>query len=270
MPKKLSPNTRPLLSNGFNDLKRGFKLRRYWCLKSLINFKLSLQGASLGILWPNLSLLLVVIVLGTVWGVVLQGSMGFEYYLYLLAGYPVWQFLSSSVNKAARGFEGINNGSGMPISIAIFEKISGSVISFLVVLPAVVVGFFLLSDRGFEHFLLLPLAMISLVCWSLGVLFLFGVLVALKPDVRHLVNSIMRLSFLATPIIWEPSRLGEFQSFLWLNPFFPLLELMRYSMSGIVYVKSVVWVAPIYSVSLLGLGLLAFTIFLDTVRYRVS
>ncbi len=258
------------MRGGIRDLLLSVKLWRYWLFKSYLSFRLSVSGTKLGFLWPNLSLILVVAVLGTIWGVVLKNSLGIHYYLFLLCGYPFWQLISSTVNKSAKGFSQMGADGALPISYVLFEKIANSAMSLIVVTPLLFFGVFFISQNAFSHLVFFPLALISIFCWCVGISLITAVTVTLLPDIRHLISALMRLSFLATPIIWEPTRLGSYMDFLWFNPFFAPLEMIRYSLSGILYLESVRWVAPIYSMLVLVVGVLAFVFGFNKVRYRAA
>lgn len=95
-------------------------------------------------------------------------------------------------------------------------------------------------------------------------------IVSMLPDFKHLVNAIMGLAFLATPVIWDIERLGEYQKYIWLNPFFPPLEFMRYSLTGIVYDVNVIWVASIYSLALTVIGVGFFAANINKIKFRAS
>lgn len=261
---------RQLIDFTVNDLMSSLLLWRYWLYRSFINYRLNFQGTRLGFLWPNISLLLVVAVLGTIWGVILGGELGHEYYLYLICGYPVWQIISSSVNKANRGFLLNNTSSGLPFTVIVFERLSLVFIPFVVVSIFVLVAVAILTRGGYEHLVYAPLAILCLMIWCVGAILFISVLVTLRPDLSQLISAFMRLSFLATPIIWEPSRLGVYQDYLWYNPFFVPLEFARYSLSGIVYELDVIWVMPIYSISLLILGLGVFARYVNVIRFRAA
>ena len=86
-----------------------------------------------------------------------------------------------------------------------------------------------------------PLSLISLL--GLGVLILngfwltvfFGIAGARYRDLTEVITAIMRIAFLATPIIWLPMERGSdgiMGAFLTYNPFYHYLELIRAPLMG--------------------------------------
>lgn len=258
-----------LLSVTLRDLHDGLCLFRYWFYRSIINYKLGYADTRLGLIWPNISLCLLVVILGTVWGVILGRENPWEYYLYLSAGYPVWQVLANSVTQGLVGAPGFNRGNGLPISVFLYERCVLVAIRFFSVSPSIIFAVVILSDgQNISQIMWVPFALLNLFVWSFSILTSFTVLVTLKPDFRPFVNALMGLAFLATPIIWEPSRLGIYQDYVWFNPFFLPLEFARYSFTGIIYDLRILWLAPIYSLGLLVTSLLLFSRHYNILRFR--
>jgi ABC-type polysaccharide/polyol phosphate export permease len=211
----------------FRDITKSATLWRYWVYRAFVRFQLRFRGSRLGLLWPILSVVLVVLILGTLWSKILNRSDGLTYYLYLLCGFPVWQFLAASVREGSEGTAGFSKNSNLPFTSHIFEKISLNAFPLLQIFPIIIIASAAIGYHELKHFLFIPIAVFCLLIWSIGVISGLIVLSTLKPDIKHLINSLMRLSFLATPIVWEPTRLGELIDYIWFNPFFIPLEYMR-------------------------------------------
>lgn len=239
-------------------------------MKATINYRLVYIDSKLGLFWPNFAVALLVLVLGTVWGILLEKEDRGAYYLYLTAGYPIWLFLSSSVSQGVADVIGFAKGNGLPISSFLFERLVTVSYRFLNIVPLIVIAFIFFGDGFSAHLLWFPLALLCLFLWALGVLMILMSIVSMLPDFKHLVNAIMGLAFLATPVIWDIERLGEYQKYIWLNPFFPPLEFMRYSLTGIVYDVNVIWVASIYSLALTVIGVGFFAANINKIKFRAS
>ena len=256
--------------NIVEDLIASAKLWRYWLFRSFVIYRLRFQGSRLALLWPVISLLFVVAVLGTVWGIILGKGNEYDYYLYLVVGFPVWQFISGAVKEGNKGLIDTFRNDGLPFTVFLYERWSLNSLALVNVIPLMLMGAFFFGYNGYEHFLYLPLAIVCLALWAFGTIALLALIVSLKPDLKHLVNSLMRLSFLATPIIWEPTRLGDYQQYLWLNPFFAPLEMARYAISGVLYMPDVLWFAPVYSVLVFLVGLTLFARYLNALKFRIA
>ena len=206
-------------------------LWRYWMYRARLDFKLRYRGAKLGIIWPILSVVVVVLVIGTVWGVLFNKQDKPGYYLYLFAGYPVWMAISSSVEHGCRAVRKKAAG-GVPFFAEICERSVLTFIPFALVLPFVLPASWYIAGPGVATLVFLPLSLALLSGWVVGVICFLIPLVALMPDLRHLINAMMRLAFLATPIIWEVERLGQYQHLIWVNPFYVPLEATRQALTG--------------------------------------
>lgn len=74
-------------------------LWRYWIFKALLGFKIRYRGTKLKVLWPVLSTLVVVLVIGIVWGVLLEKDDLPAYFLYLITGYSIWTVISGVLEQ---------------------------------------------------------------------------------------------------------------------------------------------------------------------------
>ena len=57
--------------------------------------------------------------------------------------------------------------------------------------------------------------------------FILGILCLLFYDIPQIVNLLLYISFMLTPIFWMPEMAGARGSFLRYNPFYYLLDVMR-------------------------------------------
>ena len=80
---------------------------------------------------------------------------------------------------------------------------------------------------------LLGLALVSTIGFCCMII--FGILGARYRDLQEVFNAVMRVAFLATPIIWMPGESGRgaiMEKFLLLNPFYHMIETVRAPLSG--------------------------------------
>ena len=70
---------------------------------------------------------------------------------------------------------------------------------------------------------------------ALFVGFVFGILGVRYRDLVEMLNAVMRIAFLATPIIWIPDegmQRGAMEAFLIYNPFYHFVEIIRAPLLG--------------------------------------
>jgi ABC-type polysaccharide/polyol phosphate export permease len=84
---------------------------------------------------------------------------------------------------------------------------------------------------GESGLLVLPgLLLIALnVMW---IALLLGIICSRFRDVPLIVASIVQVIFFLTPILWQPSLLGQHPGFVDMNPFYHLIELVRMPLLG--------------------------------------
>lgn len=238
-------------------LFQAVKLYRYWSYRALLTFKLRYRKSKLGLLWPSLSLIFVVVVLGSLWKELMKIENPIQFYVYLAAGFGVWPLLAGTIERGTSPL--IMSNTEVPLSCQIFERALLNFFPFLFVLPLLFIFLIFTESIGQHNVLFLPF-MLMLFLWVVGVLSFMIAIILYVPDIAHVSKSLMRIAFLATPIVWQLPRLGEHQSLMWFNPFFIPLEAVRYSLSGILYQPDVLWTFPIYALLTLLAGLFALNI----------
>lgn len=214
------------------EISKTLSLWRYWMYRAFVNYSLRYRQARLGMVWPILSLMAVVIVIGLVWGVLLNKENHLEYFLYLLCGYPVWGLISGAVEQGCKDAS-LKTSGGIPTFSIILERVVSVFLPFFYVLPIILIGSIWFNLQNSAFLFLFPFVLLLMVVWTTGVISLLTSLVSIFPDIKHLLSAVMKLAFLATPIIWEVGRLGEYQKYIWFNPFYVPLEAVRSSLSGV-------------------------------------
>lgn len=214
--------------NGLNFIE-GVRLWRYWSYRALVSYRIRFRGSRMGQLWPTLSLLTLILVIGSVWGVILGKQNLIEYFIYLACGYPIWTIISGTVEQGCRDVN-VTIAGGKPVITVIFERSVLAMLPFLYTLPIIVVAVVLYHQTTLPNLLLFPLLSAIMVFWVFGLIAFLIAMISTIPDLKHVVLAVMRLAFLATPIIWEAERLGEYQKYIWLNPFYIPLESLRSSL----------------------------------------
>ena len=218
-----------------DEVRDSLTLWRYTFYRALINISLRNSGSFLGLLWEPLSTMLVSVILALVWIKVLNiNAPLFEYFVYVYLGMVIWGCLASAVSNLCSTL--IRNADNMttrslPVFSYIFEDVLLSLIPFFMSLPFVAI---ILAIGGY------PFSLIGAMTFLCGVVlvfftsFAFGISIGLMAffigDIRQIITSVMRLSFLVTPVIWRPERLGDYEYVLLFNPFYGFVHVLRNSL----------------------------------------
>jgi ABC-type polysaccharide/polyol phosphate export permease len=216
------------------DLVQGARAHHLWGLLGWQDIRRRYRRSILGPFWITISLGVFVAALGTLYGALLKVELA-EYVPYLALGFIVWTLISNMLTDGCTVFtaaEGIIKQVNQPLSVHLCRILWRSFIIFChnAVIFVVVAVLFSVWP-GVTGLLALP--GLVLVClngaWA-GLL--LGIVSARFRDLPPLVESIMRVAFFLTPIIWMPSLLPGRGVLLEFNPFFHLLELVRAPMLG--------------------------------------
>ena len=177
---------------------------------------------------------MLVAALGTLYGALFKVETA-DYVPFLTLGFIVWSLISNLIVESCSAFtsaENIIKQVKLPLSVHVGRVVWRNLIIFFHnAVIFVVVAFFFSVWAGWLGLIALPGLM--LLCLNgMWIGLLLGIISARFRDVPPIVESVMRLSFFITPIIWMPDLLPQRAVFLDFNPFFHYLELVRAPLLG--------------------------------------
>lgn len=195
------------LSNIFNKRNRVL-------LRELVvtDFKLRYQGSVLGYAWSLLKPLFLFAIMYFVFGVLIKLGSIEHYAVYLLTGIVLWTFFSEATNQGLSSI--VSRGDLIrKISFPKYIIVLSTTISALInlTLNLIIVGIFMVFNGVDLHFgsLLLPLYILELYIFALGIAFFLSALNVKYRDTSHIWEIIMQAAFYATPIIYPISLVLE-------------------------------------------------------------
>jgi len=159
---------------------------------------------------------------------------------YLAIGLIVWTlitgFITGSTTVFQRGRAQMLQGS-MSLNDIVMVDMFSTVIIFLHQ-TILIVAVFMFFGIGLSFYSLVSLIGLAfLIANGIWLSVFFGIIGARYRDLAEIVQAVMRIAFLATPIIWMPGpgaggRAGVMGAFLVYNPFYHFLELVRAPLLG--------------------------------------
>lgn len=206
-------------------------LRKYrYVLRNLVatDLQVRYQRSALGFLWSLLNPLLMLGVLAFFLSHVVRGVD--NYALYLFSGLVPWMFFQQAVMDGCRA---------LIAHEALIKKVSVHKLVFplsTILVSAVnmaftmVALFLLLKFVGAKLTLpmvVLPGSIVLLVVFSMGVALISMTLVTYFRDFEHITNVGLQALYFATPILYPPHLLGNYEWVLQYNPLTHLLELFQ-------------------------------------------
>lgn len=157
---------------------------------------------------------------------------------HLAVGLIVWTLISGFTTGCTtvfqRGRAQILQG-GMNLSDIVMVDVLSTVLTFLhqIIIIAVV---FVIFNIGLSFYSLISLIGLALlIANGIWLSVFFGIIGARYRDLFEVVQAVMRIAFLATPIVWLPDaggRGGAMGAFFVYNPFYHFLELIRAPLLG--------------------------------------
>lgn len=205
-----------------------------WVWLARQDIKARYRGSFLGPLWLVLNLGLLVAGLSLVYGTVFEQPLHI-YAPYLTAGFLTWWFISGCINDSCAAFTAnskLIRNQPLPLGIYVFQVITRHTLLLahnLVVFALVALVFRLRLSP--ETLLVLPgFSAVALLLGTSGVS--LAVICARFRDIPHLINNLLQIAMLVTPIMFLKSMLGPREALAQLNPFFHLVDAIRSPLMG--------------------------------------
>lgn len=210
-------------------------------LKQLVtkDFKIKYRRSVLGVAWsvlnPLLMMVVMSIVFSTIFGQSRNGSITPEMYpLYLIVGNITFSVMSESTNQALMSIIWASSLLKkvkvhrwvFPVQKVLFSLVN---FSFSLVAVALVMLFFRVVPT--LHLILLPVCLLLLMCFCMGLGMMLSALAVFFRDVMHLWTVVITAWMYLTPIFWTTDYISQMahwiQVLVVLNPMYNYLQFMR-------------------------------------------
>jgi ABC-type polysaccharide/polyol phosphate export permease len=215
----------------FRDLIASFKAPGFWLYGAWIDAALRYRSQALGAFWMVGSTLAFVILLGTLYSRVLKVDSDL-YYGHVATGYAFWLFIQQSLNMSTRIYKRnvslIQNGYVKYVEYVLRLVCTQAInlgYNLLVVIGVILLTPVHVTAEALVLIVTVPLLLLAV----LGMCIVLSIVSARYPDIGELVQTLLRLFFFITPIIWMPGQ-GKgaiIGTFLYGNPFYYLIEIVR-------------------------------------------
>lgn len=224
-------------SSLFEDFRSSLTRRAFWVYSAWLDIILKYRETKIGPIWIVLSTFLFIVLLGSIYFTMLGGNNPARYFVHLATGLVLWQFIQGALLGACRVFVSNKNflfqgRSTLTDFIAylLFNNLILMLHNFVIVI-AVFIYFSKTVPLEAMYSIFGFLILFGNVAWIVVVLSILG---TRYKDIAEIMQFIIRISFLATPIIWMPTfeKARTLGGFLYLNPFYYLLEVVRAPLQG--------------------------------------
>jgi ABC-type polysaccharide/polyol phosphate export permease len=216
------------------DLVEGLQRYDLWLAMGSQDLRRRYRRSILGPLWLTLSLAILVAALGALYGQLMHVTAE-RYVPHVALGFIAWQFVAGTITNSCNVFidnKGWITNVRTPLSLFVFRMVWEHLIMMahntLVYLGVAV----LFGIRAGAAALLIVPALVLMIANAIWVGLLFGTLCARFRDIPQIVQSLMRVAFFVTPVMWIPDQLGEREYLALFNPFTYFVELIRAPLIG--------------------------------------
>ncbi|MBO1074925.1 ABC transporter permease [Roseomonas marmotae] len=209
------------LANGFSSWRLAWALAR-------LDLRNRYRGSVIGPFWVTLSTAVMVVGLGLLYSQLLKQDLAL-YLPHLAVSLIIWNTIAAVVPDATTcltSAEGVIRQLPLPLTTHALRSVFRNAFSAAHSLPLILVVFLAMGHMpGAEAALAIPGLLLLAVNAFAASIFL-GMICARFRDIGQIVTSVMQLAFFMTPVIWRAELLSN-PSLLLLNPFYPMLEVIR-------------------------------------------
>lgn len=251
----------------FRDITGALVRFPVWRCLGVLEVKQRYQRSVLGPWWVSISMLIFIVVLGTVFSRIFSLNFA-EYMPYFSAGYLLWLYISSCINESADLFR-VNSGFikqiKLPYTLYVFKFLTKNIViffhNFLVFL---LILWYFHVPIGWPMLLAIP----GFILLSMN-MYWISLIVSLVStrfrDMVPIINSCVQLLFFVTPISWDKQLVGSQSKIIKLNPITYFIDVVRDPLLG--KIPAIESLFIVSSIACIGLAL-SFFIF-SRVRSRI-
>jgi ABC-type polysaccharide/polyol phosphate export permease len=219
----------------FQDLLDGLLEYELWTRFAIHDIRQRFRRSAIGPLWITLSMGVMIATMGFVFSGLFHQSIG-QILPYITVGIIFWGLLTSCINEGASVFvaaESFIRNVPVPISVHFYRMIARNLMIWLfnmVIYVLILLIFGILPNSGVVWFI--PgflIFMLNAIWMSLAV----AVISTRFRDVPQLITNLIQVVFFLTPIFWSPETMPGRPAFIYYNPGFHLLEIVRAPLLGV-------------------------------------
>ena len=253
----------------------GELLRYRDLLKLLVSkiVKTRYKRSALGVVWTLLNPLLNMAVMTVAFSAVFQSSVT-SYSVYVLTGILWWNFFTQTTTYAMSSLVwggGLLKRVYVPRTIFAVSAVAHGIINLLLSLVVLAVIMVFVGHPFHATWWFLPVPMLLLACFALGVALFISTLAVFFVDVVDIFQVVLQAWFFLTPIIYPPDIFpAKYAWFLKINPVHYLLETFRAPLlRGVLPDGGTLAIAAVSAVGALVFGWWFFTRKSDEFAYRL-
>lgn len=212
------------------------ELREILCYRKLLGlmitnqFKSRYRRSVLGAAWIFLSPLINTLVFSFAFGQLFRSDIP-NYPVYVMIGLLVWTLFVQATEQGiatAVSSSQLSRKIYIPCGLTILSVVGSSVINFLLGLLPLFLVMALNGYRPVASWLLLPLALLVLTAFSLGIALLVSTLAVFVGDVAPIYSALVQIIFFITPVVYPRQIVPDQYTWVFrVNPMVPIVDIFR-------------------------------------------
>jgi ABC-2 type transport system permease protein len=216
-------------------LKTLFNQRKLLALMARQDMKSEYGKYRFGILWTLGEPLLVSALMWSVFTFIFQTTRGIAldpFIVYLATGMLPFAWLSASVARGPNTFRkygSLLTFSKLPVVAWPMRSVTVGFAEFLMSIPVIVALTLAFGSFFTWGIVFFPIGLIAQFILCLGFSMLGASIGATFPDAQRMTALVVRILFWGSPILWFARDFGALEDFLYLNPFYGILDMYRAS-----------------------------------------
>lgn len=219
------------------DFYQSFFNPRLWVYLSWQDVRQRYRRSLIGPFWISISTAITVCAMGPLYSNIFNVPASI-YFKYFIVGFVLWSFISTFLNEVSLIYihsSDVMRDLKIPYLLFPIRCLSKNIIVLfhnLVIVAAIVIIY--PPSNIYGAFLAIPgLIILCLNLMWMGIV--LALICARFRDFHQIILNILQILFFITPILWQPSMLHDYASYLYLNPIYDLLELVRAPLCGDVF-----------------------------------
>ncbi|MCU5688563.1 MULTISPECIES: ABC transporter permease [Bacillus] len=205
---------------------------------SVYELKQAHAGSALGIVWVFLNPLTQIFVYWLVFGLGIRGGKpveGVPFFVWMICGIIPWFFINSSILQGSNSiYAKLNTVSKMnfPLSVIPTYIIIAQLYTHVILLAVLSLIVAVTKGLSFLGIIGVIYCLLSAFFFLVSLAFITSTLSTILRDIHLFIQSITRMLFYLTPVLWKPSENMEwiFVFLMKINPFYYIVEGYRSSL----------------------------------------
>tara|TARA_B100000989_G_scaffold291044_1_gene265020 strand:+ start:10360 stop:11157 length:798 start_codon:yes stop_codon:yes gene_type:complete len=216
-------------TNFFSQIIYLVRFWQIWFYPAYYDFKILYSRTYLGSLYSILSKLISITAISLLWSYILKQEFS-DFFPYLLFGMLIWFYITGTLQNSVYSLNKnalLLNCFQFPILTMFFRISFLTLINVLQFLPIFILTYIFLIDASFLYVTFFFIGSILLIISVTLLSTLIGIISSLYRDTGHIINSILGIATMITPLYWKKEMLGKYENLVYLNPFTYYLEVSR-------------------------------------------